>query len=156
MNVEILQAAAISPTQNAVCERAGGAWKFHARALIGEFNIRFTMADSARMVWMVTVINWAMNSAVDESGYSPSQWVLGRGIKLPYQLMSERSRLSLHSRATTDRSFRDRIAMLAASQQSMMVALQYSTAISKAMVARSWADSGQPSALKFSIGDEVY
>jgi hypothetical protein len=155
MNVELLNSAAISPTQNAVCERAGGAWKYHARALLDEFNIRFTMGDSARMIWMVTVINWAMNSAIDESGYSPSQWVLGRGIKLPYQLMSERSRLSLHSRANTDRSFKERIAMLAASQRSM-VALQYSTAISKAMVARSRTESGQPSSLKFSIGDQVY
>ena len=103
---------------------------------------------------MVTVINWALNSAIDESGYSPSQWVLGRGIKLPYQLMSERARLSLHSRTTTDRSFRERIAMLAASQRSM-VALQYSTAISKAMVSRSRAEAGQPSSLRFSIGDQV-
>ena len=155
MNVELISSAAISPTQNAVCERAGGAWKFHARALLDEFNIRFTLGDAARTIWMVTVINWAMNSAIDESGYSPSQWVLGRGIKLPYQLMSERSRLALHSRNTTDRNFRERIAMLAASQRSM-VALQYSAAISKAMVARSRAESGQPSSLKHTIGDQVY
>ena len=50
MNVQLLQAAVKSPTQNAACERAGGAWKFHARALIDEVNIRFTMTDSARMV----------------------------------------------------------------------------------------------------------
>eukprot|EP00974_Lingulodinium_polyedra_P046123 4421330-Lingulodinium_polyedra.AAC.1 len=34
-------AAAYNPTQNAVCERHGGAWKAHAKALALEFYLSF-------------------------------------------------------------------------------------------------------------------
>ena len=32
-------AAALAPTQNAVCERHGGIWKTHAKAFILEFRL---------------------------------------------------------------------------------------------------------------------
>ena len=35
----LLPAAAVSPTQNAPCERAGGAWKYRARRLVEQFSI---------------------------------------------------------------------------------------------------------------------
>ena len=68
-----------------------------------EFSIKFR--EHARFWWMIVAVNWAVHSTVDESGYSPSQWVLGRGNKIPYNLLSQSSRLSLHSRHVTDRSF---------------------------------------------------
>ena len=70
--------AAVAPTQNAVCERAGGAWTTAARAMIDEFNVDFRKKD--KVTWLCAVNNWAANSAINETGYSPSQWVLGRGI----------------------------------------------------------------------------
>ena len=33
----LLPAASVSPTQNAPCERAGGAWKYRARRLVDQF-----------------------------------------------------------------------------------------------------------------------
>ena len=54
---ELMSTAAITPLQNAVCERHGGVWKTHARRLTDEFISR----SSGR------------NSAIDDSGYSPEQ-----------------------------------------------------------------------------------
>ena len=115
--------AAISPTQNAACERAGGAWKMHAKSLCDEFSITFD--QPARLSWLICCVNWATNSAVDESGFSPSQWVLGRGIRLPYSMLSQTGRLSLHERHTRDHTFAERVAMLAAAQRSIL-SLRYS------------------------------
>ena len=42
------------------------------------------------------------NSAIDDSGYSPAQWVLGRGLRLPYTLLGQTGRLSLHERVKKD------------------------------------------------------
>ena len=99
MGIQYRTTAAISPTQNAACERAGGAWKLHAKALLDEFSITFV--DQSRLWWLTCVVNWAVNSMVDASGFSPSQWVLGRGIKLPYDMLSQSARLSLHTRHAT-------------------------------------------------------
>ena len=115
MSTEYGPTAAISPTQNAVCERAGCAWKLHAKALIDEFSIPF--ANSLRLSWLVSSVNWAVNTSVDESGFSPSQWVLGRGIKIPYNLLSQSGKLDLHTRHTGDRTFSERIALIAAAQR---------------------------------------
>ena len=127
-------AAALSPTQNALCERKGGAWKVHAKATIDEFSISFK--DVGKTLWMCTCINWATNSMVNDSGYSPAQWVLGRGLKLPYDLLSQSSKLSLHSRVVEDKSFAERIAMMSAAQRSA-IALKYSKSLSHAITARS-------------------
>ena len=37
----LLPAAAVSPTQTAPCERAGGAWKSRARRLVDQFSIKW-------------------------------------------------------------------------------------------------------------------
>ena len=155
MQIDMLKTPAVSPTQNSRCERAGGNWKFHGKALMDEFSVTFDPVDSARMAWMIASINWAVNSSIDDSGFSSSQWVLGRGVKIPFQLQSARSRLSLHSRLGTDRSFRERVAMTAAAQRSI-ISLRYSTAISKAMVSRARGDATTPVDLKYSLGDQVY
>ena len=63
-----------------------------------------------RILWLCSALNWAVNGAINESGYSPSQWVLGRGIKLPYSLLDSASRLSLHKRVNADPQFSERVA----------------------------------------------
>ena len=103
LGTRVSPCAAISPTQNAVAERSGGAWKAHARAIIDEFNLDFR--DPKQVWWLCTCINWAMNNYIDESGYSASQWVLGKGIVLPFNLMTQHTQLALHSRHARDRSF---------------------------------------------------
>ena len=41
MGARILRSASYAPTQSATCERRGGAWKAHARALMDEHSITF-------------------------------------------------------------------------------------------------------------------
>ena len=91
---ELTPTAAITPQQNAVCERHEGFWKTHARRLIDEFGVKFVAEQMHRVTWLTTAVTWAWNSAIDDSGYSPAQWVLGRGLRLPYTLLDQTGRLS--------------------------------------------------------------
>ena len=36
------------------------------------------------------MVNWAKNTRINSSGYSPAQWVIGRGYKLPWSLLDEK------------------------------------------------------------------
>ena len=78
----LLPAAAVSPTQNAPCERAGGAWKYRARRLVDQLSVKWN--DSSTKMWLCAVLNWSMNTLIGDSGHSPSQWVLGRSFRLPF------------------------------------------------------------------------
>ena len=151
MGSDVRFAAPFSPTQNAQAERAGGAWKLHAKALCDEFSLDFR----SHIPWLCMSINWAVNNALNEDGHSPAQWVTGQGLRLPYNMLSEASKLALQSRHANDRSFAQRVAMLAAAQRSI-IALRYSRALSRALVARSRGEDRftQVSA-RFSIGDQV-
>ena len=66
--------AVIGPQQNAVCERHGGIWKTHAR----RSSVKFVPEQLHRVTWLTATVTWACNSAIDDSGYSPAQFVLGR------------------------------------------------------------------------------
>ena len=80
----LLPAAGVSPTQN-----AGGAWKYRARRLVDQFSIKWN--DSSTKLWLCGVLNWSTNTAIGDSWHSPSQWVLGRSLRLPFQLLSRAS-----------------------------------------------------------------
>ena len=155
MGSRIVSSAPYNPTQNAICERHGQTWKAHARALISEFFIEFGNADQIR--WLTAAINYAVNSAVGPSGYSSSQWVLGRGIKIPYQLLSQHSNLRLHQRMLDDKdpSFRERIGLLGAARRSV-AALEANHKISEAFLAKSRAAATLPAAATYQVGDQVY
>ena len=96
-----------------------------------------------RVTWLTAAVTWACNSAIDDSGYSPAQWVLGRGLRLPYTLLHQTGRLSLHERVTRDRAFSERIAMMSAAQRSI-TSLRYDRALSRAVLARSRAHGADP------------
>ena len=104
---------------NAVCERHGWIWKTHARRMQDEFSVKFVPEQLHGVTWR--------NSAIDDSGYSPAQWVLGRGLRLPYTLLDQTGRLFLHERVTRDRAFSERIAMMSAAQRSI-TSLRYDRA----------------------------
>ena len=103
--------------------------------------------------WLCAAVCWAMNSQVNESGYSPAQWVLGQGLRLPESLQS--GNLALASRLEEDPQFAQRIAIQAAAQKSI-VGLRYSRALSRAFLARSRATSTEPVASQIQIGDQVF
>ena len=85
----LLPAAAVSPTQNPPCERAGRAWKYRARRLVDQFSIKRN--DSSTKLWLCAVLHWSTNTAIGDSGHIPSQWVLGRSSRLFFQLLSRHS-----------------------------------------------------------------
>ena len=121
--------------------------------MIDENSLSFK--DHTRVTWLCTAINWAINNMIDESGYASSQWVLGRGLKLPYDLLSQTSRLNLHCKHVENKTFADRIALMSAAQRST-AALRYSRSFSHALVARSRGDKALPAQARFQLGDQVF
>ncbi len=124
----------------------------YARAVIDECSINFERGDSV-VHWLCAAVSWAMNSQVNASGYSPAQWVLGRGLRLPETLQG--GNLALASRLEEDPEFAQRIAIQSAAQRSI-VGLRFSRALSRAFLARSRASSTEPVANQLQIGDQVF
>ena len=146
----------LTPQQNAVCERHGGIWETHARRLLDEFSVKFVPEQLHRVTWLTAAVTWACNSAIDDSGYSPAQWVLGRGLRLPYTLLDQTGRLSLHERVTRDRAFSERIEMMSACTEIDHIAAIIDRALSRAVLARSRAHGANPARQLFQVGDVVY
>ena len=98
-----------------------------------------------------------MTAAVGPSGYSPSQWALGRGIKLPCQLLGQHGNLRLHEKMLDDRepAFRGRVNLLSAVRQSVAV-LGASRKISEAFLAESRTATADPAERTYRVGDQVF
>ena len=63
-----------------------------ARCVIEDMDLRWK--SQPMLEWYLCAsINWSRNQTINESGYSLSQWVLGRGLKLPADLLSPMGRL---------------------------------------------------------------
>ena len=125
----LLPAASVSPTQDAPCERAGGAWKYRARRLVDHFWIKW---------------NDSTNTAIGDSGHSPSQWVLGRSLRLLFQLLSRASQLASHQRHHADFAYQRRVAMLAEAQRSI-ISTRYNKSLSRAFLSRARSAKKSPS-----------
>ena len=139
----LLPAASVSPTQNAPCERAGGAWKYRARRLVDLFSINWN--DSSTKLWLCAVLDWSTNTAIGDNGRSPSQWVLGRSLRLPFQLLSRASQLASQQRHRDDFAYQRRIAMLTEAQRSI-IRTRNNKVLSRAFLSR---------ARSFAVGDKV-
>ena len=142
----------MSPTQNAPCERAGGAWKYRARRLVDQFSIKWN--DSSTKLWLCAVLNWSTNTAIGDSGHSPSQWVLGRSLRLPFQLLSRASQLASHQRHRDDFAYQCRVAMPAETQRSI-ISTRYNKALSRAFLSRARNANNSPAQVRFAVGDQV-
>ena len=132
--------AAITPQQNAVCERHGGIWKTHARRLLDEFSVKFVPEQMHRVTWLTAAVTWACNCAIDDSGY--------------YTLLDHTRKLSLHERVTRDRTFSERIATMSAALRSI-TSLRYDRALPRAVLARARAHGADPARQLFQVGDIV-
>ena len=115
MGSRILRSASYAPTQNATCERRGGAWKAHAPALMDEHSITFD--DPKRIFLLCASINHAVNTMVEDHGYAPAQWVLGRNLRLPYSLLSQSGQLAAQTRLGAGPTFAERVMLLAAARR---------------------------------------
>ena len=151
--IEVRTTAGETPQQNGICERRGGVWKSVARAVIDQFSVSFL--DPSRTTWMITTANWALNSRIGVGGFSPSQWVLGRGLRLPYDLMSNHKKLALQLRARDDPDFSDRLQMVAAANRAATAA-HYHRGLAKAFLARSRIKESLPAQHKFECGDQAF
>ena len=80
--------ASEAPWQNELVERNGGIWQAAARKAIKDVGAR----------GFVEMLRLASNS----SEYSPAQWVIGRGYKLPWSLLDEKQSGELASLALPD------------------------------------------------------
>ena len=121
--------------------------------LFDEFSS--SIRNTQKLAWHCAVNNWAVNSAVNESRFSPSQWVLGRGLRLPYNMLSQTGSLDLQTRHVTDKPFSERVAMLASAQRAHL-ALRYSRSLSHAITARHRGGPALPAQARFQLGDQVY
>lgn len=77
-------AAKASPWQLGMIERAGGSWKSMFRRLVWSQQV-----SGLDILLATAAINQARNSLARRSGFSPQQWVLGRSLRLPADLMDE-------------------------------------------------------------------
>ena len=66
-------------------ERHGGTWKTIWRKLVWSQQI----SDLPEVLQAVAETNKARNSLARRSGFSPEQWVLGRSIRLPADLLDD-------------------------------------------------------------------
>ena len=107
--------AAEATWQNGPVERYGGIWKVAARKTIKDVGAR----GSVEIRRLASVVNWAKNARIDSSGYSPAQWVIGRGYNLPWSLLDEKQGGELASLELPDHSpeFRRRLSWLWAARR---------------------------------------
>ena len=80
LGVRMVYTAVEAPWQNGACERNGGEWKMMWKAVTTEHEVKTPDQIAAACV----MIGWAKNARVGDSGFSPAQLVLGRGMCLPW------------------------------------------------------------------------
>ena len=73
--------ASEAPWQNGLVERNGG-----IRKTIKDVGAR----GFVEMRKLASMVGWAKNARINSSGYSPAQWVICRGYKLPRSLLDEK------------------------------------------------------------------
>ena len=78
-------AAKAAPWQLGQVERHGHIWKEILKKMVWSEQL----AGKDQMFHATSAVNQAKNSLVKKSGFSPSQWVLGRNIRLPTDLTDD-------------------------------------------------------------------
>ena len=102
--------------------------------------------------WVCAAINFSRNQQIGERGYSPSQWVLGRGLRLPADLLSPMGRFDVAIRAADQPKFLQRLTLMSAAQRAL-AAQRCSRALATAASSRSRGEAVQTS--HFKVGDQV-
>ena len=79
-----------------------------ARATLEESGLLFS-ENASNAWWLCASVCWARNQVIGESGYSPSQWILGRGLSLPTDLLSSAGKLDVAMRMEEKPAFAARL-----------------------------------------------
>ena len=102
-----------------------------------KFSIKWN--ESSTKLWLCAVLNWSTNTASGDSGHSPSQWVLGRSLRLPFQLLSR-------ARHRDDFAHQRRVAMYRD---------RSSAPGTRAFLSSARSANNTPSQVRFAVGDQV-
>ena len=124
-----------------------GAWNYRAQHLMDQFSTKWN--DSSTKPWLCAVLNWSTNTAIGDSVRSQGQWVLGRSLRLPFQLSSR-----AHQQHRDDFAYQRRVAMLTEAQRSI-ISTRYIKALSRAFLSRARSSNSAPSQVRFAVGDQV-
>ena len=139
-----------APWQNGVAERAGGAFKVVLSAVTKEHAV----VDKTGMLMALSAAGDAVNDNINESGFSASQWMLGRAKKLPGDLLAAppSQYLAQHSAIANTPAFTRRIAMMETAKRAL-VRLSFSRRLRRAELARSRT---VPIGQELAVGDLAY
>ena len=159
LDVDSCQRPSVSPTQNAPCERAGGAWKYRARRLVDQFSIKWNeFFDKTVALCSLELVNehsnWRQRTQLETVVHSPSQVSGCLVLSASCQLLSRASQLASHQRHRDDFAYQRRLAMLAEAQRSI-VSTRYNKALSRAFLSRARSANNSPSQVRFADGDQV-
>ena len=94
--------ASEAPWQNGLVEPNGGTWKATARK--NNQRCRSTRFRGNAKTRLHGELGKKKRSCITSSGYSPDQWVIGRGYKLPRSLLDEKQSGELASLKLPDHS----------------------------------------------------
>ena len=150
MGIHLHNVAVEAPHQNGIAERAGGAVKVVFRAICRE-HAASTPAEVQRA--LVAAVH-ARNADINDSGFSPQQWVLGRAARIPADLLGRPvgARLAEHAAAEAVPEFHQRVAMLETARRAL-TRLHFSRRLRKAELAR---PRTVPESQDLAIGDLAY
>ena len=146
---EVSVAAKASPWHIASVERHGGTWKTIWRKLVWSQQI----AGKSDVLQAVAEVNKAKNSLARRSGFSPEQWVLGRSVRLPADLMdeSEVARIGAQAAALTPTTRFHRQVQLRTAAREACIRASNSEALRRAELRRV-----RPSRGPFPVGSYVF
>ena len=80
--------------------------------------------------------------------------MLGRSLRLPFQLLSRASQLASHQRHRDDFAYQRRVAMLAETQRSI-ISTRYNKALNRAFLSRARSANNATSHIRLAVGDQV-
>ena len=92
---------------------------------------------------------------VEDHGYAPAQWVLGKNLRLPYSLLSQSGQLAAQMRLGADPTFAERVLLLATARRSV-AALSANVGIARAFAAPSRGEASVPAITVYQVGDQVF
>ena len=134
LNIRWLDAPPESPTQNSITERCGASWKMQARATLEETSLRLD-ANPMNSWWLCAAVCWSRNQQVNDTGFSPAQWVLGRSLRLPADLLDGMGRFDIAMRYQERPDFAERLRLISAAQRTL-AAQRASRGLARAMSSR--------------------
>ena len=139
-----------APWQNGLAERAGAIFKGIFRKVVSDHQC----STAVELDFAAATTCVAMNDRINESGYSPSQWVIGRCPRRAGSLLNNRvaDHLPEHDAADIHPDFMRRSAFLASARLAQL-RLDVDVQLRRAELARA---RSQPGSLRLGPGDAVY